>query len=615
MAAATVATVATVAVANNILPKKTVGCDLDLDPENIQLLRGALAVIPTGAMMGRHKTEEVIGWGLRHNNSGILTEVGATLCSEWDKRTGGKSLETFIISDPNYNDAQPVTTASIFALAREHGWTGQIPWPTPEPLITVEKPAPYPLGALPGSIGLAVAEVVEFVQSPVSLTACSALAVVSTAVQGLVDVRRDYGLEGPVGIFTLALADSGERKTSSDSHFSKPLQQWEAEKAEAARPEIKKYAADIAIWDASKSGLMSAISTASKSNKSTNELAIQVNELENNKPEEPKVPRLLYADATPEALAYSLAHKWPTGAVMSSEAGVVLGGHAMGNDSAMRNMGILNCFWDGTPVPIDRRSTTSYTVRNVRLTMALAVQPETIRAFLDSSKGLARGIGFLARFLIAWPESTQGKRKFKDAPKTWPELGRFHRRLGTLLDYPLTYDSEGYLSPIMLELTPEAKKKWVAFYDDVEAELNPGRDMAEAKDVASKAADNAVRLAALFHVFEVGIEGQISVEHMEAGAVIAGWHLYEARRFMRELAVDISISNAVTLDGWLIGWCRHNNVAEIKRRHLQQNGPGCVRSGEKLTPAIKELADLGRVREVKVGKQKIIEINPILLED
>lgn len=42
MAAATVATVATVAVANYEIPSSTIECDLDLEPENIQRLRGAL---------------------------------------------------------------------------------------------------------------------------------------------------------------------------------------------------------------------------------------------------------------------------------------------------------------------------------------------------------------------------------------------------------------------------------------------------------------------------------------------------------------------------------------------------------------------------------------------
>ena len=46
-------------------------------------------------------------------------------------------------------------------------------------------------------------------------------------------------------------------------------------------------------------------------------------------PQALRVPRLLYADATPEALAYALANGWPSGGVLSAEAGAVFGAHSM----------------------------------------------------------------------------------------------------------------------------------------------------------------------------------------------------------------------------------------------------------------------------------------------
>ena len=52
-------------------------------------------------------------------------------------------------------------------------------WPEPAPLVNQQESEPYPLDALPGIIGAAVCEVVDFVQCPVALAACSALAVVS----------------------------------------------------------------------------------------------------------------------------------------------------------------------------------------------------------------------------------------------------------------------------------------------------------------------------------------------------------------------------------------------------------------------------------------------------
>jgi putative DNA primase/helicase len=487
-------------------------------------------------------------------------------------------------------------------------------WSDPLPLTTHQHAAPYPLNALPGIIGAAVREVVTFVQCPVALGACSALAVISTVGQGLIDVRRSNKLEGPASLFLVAVADSGERKTTADSFFTKPVRRWEAEQMEAAKPDLERFTAELAVWESRKSGLLAAVATASKSGKPTDDLERQVVELESNKPQRPKIPQLLFGDSTPEETAYRLAHKWPVGGILSSEAGIVLGGHAMGKESAMRNMGLLNGTWDAEPLRIDRRSGPSYTVRGVRLTIGLAVQSETVKAFFDSSKGLARGIGFLARFLIAWPESTQGSRMFQDPPEHWPQLAKFHRRLSVLLERPLTFNESGELTPVMLELSQAAKKVWISFHDDVEAELRPGRDMAETKDVASKAADNAARLAALFHLFENGTEGMIEENHMEAAAVVAGWHLYEARRFMGEITLDVVKSHAAKLDSWLVAFCKRNKVAEVSPRDIQREGPNCTRSRVILDAALAELIESGRVRVAEDKQRKKVEINPALLE-
>ncbi|MFH1021362.1 MAG: YfjI family protein, partial [Pseudomonadota bacterium] len=347
-------------------------------------------------------------------------------------------------------------------------------WPEPSPLTIHDQADPYPLDALPSTIGAAVQEAVSFVQCPVALAACSALSVVSTVAQGLVDVRRAEKLEGPSSLYLLAVADSGERKTTVDGFFSKPVAKWEAEQAEAAKPAIIEWEALNVAWEAEKSGRLAAIKEASKNGKSTCDLKRKLTDLEKDKPERPKVPRLSREDTTPEATALKLAKEWPIAGILSSEAGTVFGSHGMGKDSVMRNLGMLNKLWEAGPLSIDRKTTGSFIVRCVRLTMGLAVQPETVRTFLENSKGLARGIGFLARFLIAWPESTQGRRMYQEPPSHWPHLGKFHRRLGALLDHPLSFNNLGELEPKTLELSPDAKAIWVAFHNEVEAELLPG---------------------------------------------------------------------------------------------------------------------------------------------
>jgi hypothetical protein len=66
---------------------------------------------------------------------------------------------------------------------------------------------PYPLDALPVFLRDAVKEVQGFVQAPAALVACSALAALSLAAQGLVNVRRDAQLVGPVSLYLLSVAE------------------------------------------------------------------------------------------------------------------------------------------------------------------------------------------------------------------------------------------------------------------------------------------------------------------------------------------------------------------------------------------------------------------------
>ena len=182
----------------------------------------------------------------------------------------------------------------------------------------------------------------------------------------------------------------------------------------------------------------------------------------------------------------------------------MFGSHGMGKDSVMRNLATLNQLWYGTSLTIDRRTSESFTVKGARLTIALQVQEPTLREFFSKSGALARGTGFLARFLVAWPASTQGYRPFAEAPAHWPALAVYNQRLAAILSQPEPIDDDGALSPAMLSLSPEAKRAWVEFHDAIECQLASGGDLYDVRDVASKTADNAVRLAALFQMFEQG---------------------------------------------------------------------------------------------------------------
>ncbi len=507
-----------------------------------------------------------------------------------------------------------VAVAIKAATAADHGKVAtRNAWLDPLPLSAKIEPESYPVDALPATLRAAVEEVRAFTKAPVSLVASSALAALSLAVQAHADVKRAEKLSGPVGLFLLTIADSGERKSTCDDFFMQAIRDYEANQAEQAKPLVIDHKAALEAWDAKRGGLKETIKALAKRSKSTQEQETALRELEHRKPEPERVPRLIYGDATPEALKWNLAKVWPSGGVVSSEAGLVFGAHGMGKDSIMRNLATLNQLWDGADIATERRTSESFTVRGARLTIALQVQEATLQCFLERSGGLARGTGFLARCLVAWPESTQGFRPFTEAPANWPALATFNRRIGAILDQPTPIDDDGALTPPLRVLTADAKAAWVAFHDAIESELSSGGELYDVRDVASKTADNAARLAALFQVFE-GAGGAIGIEALESASRIAAWHLNEARRFFGELALPAELTDAARLDHWLMDYCRRENTNIIPRREIQRHvTPGHLRCRAALDAALAELVETERVRLVHNGKRKEIHINPALL--
>ncbi len=507
----------------------------------------------------------------------------------------------------------PPDTAAIVQEATEASQEWSDAWPPPLPLIEKMAPEPYPVDALPRGIRAAVEEVAGFVKAPVALVASSALAALSLACQAHVDAKRLEKLSGPVGLFILVIADSGERKSTCDGFFTKTIIKYEEDQADAAKPALKDYRAASDGWEAKRQGIKEKIRHLAKEQRSTAGMESALRTLENDRPEPPRIPRLLYADATPEALAYGLAKQWPSGGVVSAEAGIVFGSHGMGKDSVMRNLGLLNQLWDGKTMTIDRRTTESFSVRGARLTIALQVQEPTLREFFTRSGALARGTGFLARFLVAWPGSTQGMRQIDpaapDGPATWPHLAAYHRRVAAILDQPVPIDEGGALTPPMLTLDADAKAAWVEYHNAIESELAGGGELYDVRDVASKSADNAARLSALFQIF-TGAGGAIGIEAFESASRITAWHLNESKRFFGELALPSEMADAARVDSWVIEYCRRERTRLVPTRDAQRLGP--VRDKEKLAAALRDLEELGRVKVTQGGRRKTIEVNPAL---
>ena len=486
-------------------------------------------------------------------------------------------------------------------------------WPKPEQIVPALAAPPYPIDALPDVVREAVQEVQGFLRAPLSMVAMSAVTAMSLAAQGIGDVERAEGLRGPSSLFGITVAESGERKSACDNFFAKPLREYEQARLDENLEHVKDYEAELAAWTARMEALTAGLRKEKGKSATSADSVAELAEAQRAKPEAPRMPQMFYEDTTPEAIAWGLAKKWPSAAIMAAEGGMILGGHGMSKETLVRNLALINILWDGASVTIDRRTKESFRVAGARLTVGIQVQPGLLLDFLQSTRGLARSSGFLARFLIAWPESTQGYRDFCEPPPGFPALSAYHAQLRTMLERQGTLDEHGRLTPRVLPLEPSAKQSWVAWHDNVEHSMRPTREMVDLKDVAAKAADNLARVAAVLAVFEDPTTTVVAERHICAGAALMNWHLQEARRFFGAIAPPQDLADAIALDTWLIEAATRGG-GRVRKLDARQRGPHAVRDRNRFLQALAILeGEAAHVRLELQGRTQWIVVNPSLL--
>lgn len=485
-------------------------------------------------------------------------------------------------------------------------------WTEPRPILRpAQTAAPYPTDSLPEVIGAAVREYQSFGQQPQALVASSALAIVTAACQGLADVARDSILRGPLSLNFLLIAASGERKTAADRTFARPLRDFERDAREDWQRSVADHEAATLAHQSQRQRLETELKSA-KAPGASHDVQQALAALIADQPSAPIEPRLILGDVTPEALASLLAKGWPCALLLSDEGGMILGSHATQRESVSRFLGLLNALWDASaPITMDRRSAPSVRVEGRRLSAFIQVQMEAMVDFLGRTGDLARGSGFLARFLIAWPESTAGIRRYREPPASLPALERLNSRVLELLAKPLPLDEAMRLNPPLLRITGGAKETWIQVHDMFEELLASGQELSDVRDIAAKAAENVARLAGVFTVFAG--KSEIGADAISDAATIVGWHVKEAQRMLDAMGDPAEITDAQALDAWLVSHCRAVGVQALATGDILRLGPQRVRKPARRDAALAVLEEAGRVRVQRIGRRELVAVNPALI--
>lgn len=382
-------------------------------------------------------------------------------------------------------------------------------WPDPEPLVT---PGPPPLvfDGFPDPLRRAIEAVAESVQAPSDLAAQIALAVVSAATTGKVEVhsgkRPDFSV--PATIWTLTLADSSFRKSPVMKALRKPLLDYETR--DDLRVAYEEARDDLEIL---KQRVLQAKKKAANANRDAREEAQEElrdarQELRDWLAKMPSSPRLLTGDVTPEKLYGLMAESRCRMAIIEPEPeilSIICGLYSNGTPRAEL---FLRAWTGGEPVKQDRIGRETHELREALLTMGITAQPGVLHSITEKNAEL-RYRGLLARFLFAYPDRIK-RRPYTEAPAIDDEImGRWEDAVRVLLCLePVSDDGERY-EPHRLELTPGADDELGRFEQEC-IDRHWDRDLWDAGDVAGKLHGQAMRLAAMIHMV------RLATAHLEA---------------------------------------------------------------------------------------------------
>jgi putative DNA primase/helicase len=441
-------------------------------------------------------------------------------------------------------------------------------WPELQPLETENADAEgFPFDAMGEICGEAARAIAEEVQAPDAMAGGSVLAAASLAVCPLADVALPHNQQVPTALYIVTGGSSGDRKSATDSVASYEIE-------EQRKRQARKHVEDMQRWECENADRKKSDQT---------------------RPPTPQVATV--SNGTTEGFVRLLKNQ-PAVGVFSSEGGEIFGGHSMRDERRAAGLSFLLKLWSGETVDALRGGEGLSVLLNRRLVMHAMVQPILLQQLLADP--LAHGQGLLARCLISMPPTRAGTRLYRQVdPRKNPAVIRFGERIRALLDTPATVwpNGDGYeLKPYVMHMEPDAVVAWVDFFDQIELAQAPGGELADARAFASKAAEQAARIAGVIAVIEG--HNSIKLDDVVGGIRIATYYTNQHLKLTGTGKTNKRINHMQMLVDWM-----REHGPHVVQTAILQSSPRPIRAlkAQGIKALLTELATRGYVREVTHG--------------
>ena len=160
----------------------------------------------------------------------------------------------------------------------------------------------------------------------------------------------------------------------------------------------------------------------------------------------------------------------------------------------------------------------------------------------------------------------------------------------------------------MLSLSPEAYTVWVQFYNQMEANLQPGGFLNACRDSGSKAPEMARRLAAIFHCISDENGSMISASSMTQATNVIFQYMQEFARLFTPPVVDPRAQAATELHAWLLHE-QSETTGFSGSRETEDSGHGAskFRNRSNRDAALDILRSWGWISEFRLNNRSFVQ--------
>ncbi|WP_227428864.1 DUF3987 domain-containing protein [Psychrobacter sp. I-STPA6b] len=474
-------------------------------------------------------------------------------------------------------------------------------WGEPEPLANdPSKPTPYPIDAWQGLLKQTIERIAYHTQTPLAMAGQCVLGAIAHIGQRF--INAPFGHKSmPASLILITEGESGSGKSQAMglSHFK--IKEHE-------RQQYESYLLLLDEWESQKTTLKGS----------------ELKDFLANEPK-PQNPITLFDDATIEPILDKFINgDMNNGSWSTDEAGQFFNGHTMKGDTAGNALSALTKLWSDGQVSRVRSQKNAFAnarthAYDVRMTLMLMGQRVILEQALTDE--MMNQQGFLARALIACPESLQGKRVWNDDhrrqidPYSDPVLIAYWQRCHILLDpLPSNVPETPQGQPNRLTVRWADRQAEQAFYERMQAIENrqaKGQVLEYLKAYASRMAENASRIASLMAFFDD--RKVITADDINRAFELVEYSTSERLRYLDATPTGEQ-NDSEKLSCWLVDKAKSKNPPMLNRSYIYNGSPKPMRKNNKLLQnELDMLESAGHIKQETEGKKKVIYINPKLL--